>query len=302
MAPRGRNNWIEALRVIAAFGIVWFHADIPGRRIAYSGLALFLALSTYLECQRDPDRPLELGKLASRLLTPWAAFYAFYVVLDLVRHRDWVQGNPLSWVLEGPSPHLWFLPYAFAWQLMIRGARSKISFRQFGSVVAPIVFCVLMVSMMLSPAWARAPSLQAQPIQQYLGAIGPTAFGVVLAGAERRLSARLVLAAGLALMAFCSLTAAGPAWLPATLGCAALTAAVMVDRKFGLPSLAPLPGLMLGVYLIHPAVMMGVHAAHVAGWPVPVLTFAVSTAMVWAADRVRVTRPRGDGVRAGAAP
>ena len=37
--------------------------------------------------------------------------------------------------------------------------------------------------------------------------------------------------------------------------------------------------------LVHPAVMMGVHAAHFVGWPVPVLTFAASTAVVWMAAR-----------------
>lgn len=39
---------IEILRVLSAFGIVWFHSGAPGRAFAYSGLVIFIILSVYL--------------------------------------------------------------------------------------------------------------------------------------------------------------------------------------------------------------------------------------------------------------
>ena len=43
-----RRQWVEALRVVAAFGIVWYHAQIPtGHAVSYAGLSAFLAISLY---------------------------------------------------------------------------------------------------------------------------------------------------------------------------------------------------------------------------------------------------------------
>ncbi|OOY29401.1 hypothetical protein BMI90_03920 [Thioclava sp. L04-15] len=106
----GRNATIDYLRLIAAFAIVWFHANAPGHSIAYAGLAFFLVLLGMPSRAGIADR-------ARRLLRPflvWSVIYgAARIALSLARGEpsfDWVEPSML---FTGTQLHLWFLPFAF---------------------------------------------------------------------------------------------------------------------------------------------------------------------------------------------
>jgi surface polysaccharide O-acyltransferase-like enzyme len=85
-----RNGLVDCGRLAAALGIVWFHTQAPGTRVAYAALPFFLVLLAM------PSRA-GLHDRARRLLVPflqWSVVYACHMFLT------------------GTSVHLWFLPFA----------------------------------------------------------------------------------------------------------------------------------------------------------------------------------------------
>lgn len=60
-APTVRNGLIDYGRFVAALGIVWFHTQAPGTRLAYVSLPFFLVLLTM------PSRA-SLGTRARKLI------------------------------------------------------------------------------------------------------------------------------------------------------------------------------------------------------------------------------------------
>ena len=117
-----RNGFLDYLRLIAAFGIVWFHAAAPGYRIAYAGLPVFLVLLAL------PSR-MGMADRARRLLLPfliWSAVYALFRAWNAAE-----QGQALfEWwkprmFLTGTSIHLWFLPFAFLVALVAPALRAS---------------------------------------------------------------------------------------------------------------------------------------------------------------------------------
>lgn len=105
-----RNGLVDYCRLIAAFGIVWFHTEAPGYRIAYAAVPFFIVLLSL------PSRS-SLGDRARRLLVPfviWSGIYAALRVSSAFHEGtglfDWWE----PWMLlTGTSIHLWFLPFAF---------------------------------------------------------------------------------------------------------------------------------------------------------------------------------------------
>lgn len=107
---RGRNGLIDALRCICAVGIVWFHSEAPGHRVAYIALPFFLVLLSIPMHIQFRDR-------ATRLLRPWLIWSAIFAAGESL--RAFFLGEDLfgwfqpSMILYGTMIHLWFLPFAF---------------------------------------------------------------------------------------------------------------------------------------------------------------------------------------------
>ncbi len=111
MVHPARNGLVDYGRFAAALGIVWFHTQAPGLRVAYVSLPFFLVLLAM------PSRATP-GVRARRLLIPflqWSVVYALVLTAFALR----THAAPLGWwhwsmIFTGTSLHLWFLPFAFA--------------------------------------------------------------------------------------------------------------------------------------------------------------------------------------------
>jgi len=105
-----RNGLIDYGRFVAALGIVWFHSQAPGTRIAYIALPFFLVLLSI------PSNS-SIAVRARRLLVPfvtWSLIFAMLRTALSLKHGD----PPFGWwdwsmVFSGTWIHLWFLPFAF---------------------------------------------------------------------------------------------------------------------------------------------------------------------------------------------
>lgn len=105
-----RNGLIDYGRFLAALGIVWFHTQAPGYRVAYIALPLFLVLLTM-----PPSAGF--GTRARRLLVPFLTWSLVFAMLSTALALK-NQNPPFEWwrwhmLLSGTWIHLWVLPFAF---------------------------------------------------------------------------------------------------------------------------------------------------------------------------------------------
>jgi hypothetical protein len=133
-----RNGLLDYCRLIAAFGIVWFHTEAPGFRIAYAALPFFLVLLAM------PSRA-GLGERARQLLVPfavWSVIYALLLMLTAVKNDLDIFGwwRP-QMIVMGTSIHLWFLPFAFLVALAAPFLRGK------HAVVLPFLAACLLAAL-----------------------------------------------------------------------------------------------------------------------------------------------------------
>jgi peptidoglycan/LPS O-acetylase OafA/YrhL len=85
--PR-RDQAIEFLRVIAALGIVFFHAKTGFSEIGYAGLVAFLVLSLSLEVGINYERKRSIKNLALTFIIPFLIWSVIYALLNLARGRS----------------------------------------------------------------------------------------------------------------------------------------------------------------------------------------------------------------------
>ena len=266
-----RNRWVEALRVIAAFGIVWYHSRYaPGRFIGYGGLIAFVVIATYYETRRV--RPVALRVTAARLLLPWAFWSIAFAAINLV------QRDPIftaGGVLAGTAPHLWYLPFILAVICVIRFFKGKIAY--------PAIFA-LGVMIVTATGWRAAADHIGPPLSQWVHAMPAALLGIVLAQEGRRWTLIAGIAIG-AMLLLLSLTGVG---VPYTVGCAAAAFALLEGANpKALAFVERLSPLMFGVYLIHPVFLSLGHRLHLLNVPQIMFAFVAATL---AAAAIRMTK------------
>lgn len=111
---------IEWMRLLAAFGIVWFHTEnAEWRSAGYAGLPIFLLVFGFLIVVHYDEISLSefVKRRASRLLLPWFFWSIVYILARAFKtiyidkeSLDLFSSNTL---LIGGSLHLWFLPFSF---------------------------------------------------------------------------------------------------------------------------------------------------------------------------------------------
>ena len=120
-----RNATYDYARLLAAFGIVQFHAGAPGGAFGYAALPFFLMLMLIMAVPAASVSDLRpyAQRRAQRLLRPWLIWSGIYAALKLV--EVWLTPRTISdefalhMILTGPAIHLWFLPFAFVCCLLI---------------------------------------------------------------------------------------------------------------------------------------------------------------------------------------
>lgn len=286
-SPSSQRQSIDLLRIVSAFGIVWFHMQAPGPLVGALALSLLLMVAGALSV----DSARRRGGLAfwrsraGRVLGPWLAWSALYLTVEALRF-GWAEAaridSPLS-LLIGPAIHLWFLPFialasgfaVAAAAVLTRAGRVRLAA---ALLAAP---CAL-------PSLALQQGLLPEPLAQWSVAIVPFAYGLLFAAGRDRGAPEAAL--GFALVA--AVTAWwgwGSPFAPVL-----VVAALLFEGVWRLPlhhpALPALGRLTLGVYLIHPLMILAWHAG---GWGQPALgavaVFAASAAATWAlAVTVRV--------------
>lgn len=252
-----RNATIDYAKLVAAAGIVIFHAGAPGASIGYAALPFFVMLLicfAWPSAEREPLATYTLGQVR-RLMTPWAIWSAIYGTLKLVEVA--ATGKPVSeefspWMwLTGPSIHLWFLPFAFAACLALRPlARASASWSARGSLGFAAGCAGLAVAILMATQGMVLPT----PTAQWAFGLPAVALGVAFSLTQRaerpRLATSFVVAFTMAGLAF-------TAWVPGAFQIALAMVALWLTFTFPLPEsrAAQLCAkLSIMLYLAHPLV------------------------------------------------
>ena len=290
--PKKRDQAIEALRIVAAFAIVAFHAQVGDYRWWHSGLVVFVFLAAMFAAQpRDEPRPVLL--VLRRLMVPFVFWYGVYLAANFALGRPLLlDSNWVTAVLAGPSFHLWFLPFAaFGVGLALQfGKMDDGARRTLANVSAVVGAFMLAGSSRWFPLFWEFPS----PLSQWAHASPALLLGIFAGcifhgGIAAMLQA--VFYFSVSLIAFwAGASSFGPAYAAAF----AALGAVTILTRFWPPNwrVQPIADCMFGVYLTH--IITLAIAARVVGrenWAQVVIAFALSLAGVYLARRfVPVTR------------
>lgn len=269
-----RNLWVECLRIVAAFGIVWYHSRyVEGRFVAYGGLIAFVVLAAYFEATRV--RKVGIVDTARRLLLPWLFWSLAFAAINIVQHDPlFVAGG----IVAGTAPHLWYLPFIFVVVCTIRLFRGRIAY--------PAVFA-LGVMIVTATAWRAASQGAGPPFAQWVHAVPAALFGVILAQNGRQWTLLAGIAVGAMTLLF-SLTGVGT---PYTIGCATAAFALTADSSPArLAIVTRVTPLLFGVYLIHPIFLSAGHRLHLLNVPQIAFAFVASIGAVAAMRTTAIGR------------
>lgn len=277
-----RDQGIEALRIVAAFAIVAFHAQMGAYFWWLSGLVVFVFLAPFYAVQTGAGWR-GAGYLAQRLLVPFAFWYAVYAALNLALGRPlFVQDHAVTILLAGPSWHLWFLPFIFLVLLAARPLARTPSAMLIGALCAAQGVCFLAMAPIWYPHIWQMPIPLPQALRMVPIALLGAGAGLLARGNCRWAIIPIALGLGISL----AVPIIGYS-APVAAGLGAIGLVLMVQRYWPkrLP-VQPLADCMLGVYLTH-IITLAIAARLVERGSIAqvIIAFALSLAGVWAARR-----------------
>lgn len=179
-----RNATIDYARLLAAFGIIFFHAKAPGGSVGYAGLPFFTMLTVCLATQAAQSTAFTrfLAARAKRLLVPWLVWSGIYGSLKIAQAilEDHTIAQEFSgWMLlTGPAIHLWFLPFIFAVSVAVFpiGRRLKAP----GLATALLLMVAVTGAATLS-FWLLGATKPPIPLAQWLEVLPAAIWGIALA-------------------------------------------------------------------------------------------------------------------------
>ncbi len=275
---------IEILRILSMFGIVWFHTSpYQWRSLTYSGLIIFLILTTYLSSNHSKpviDR-------TKRLLLPWLIWMLIYAGINLMLNKPMSASDSVFITLiSGTCFHLWFLPFIFLIHLLFDQAKNNIPATTLSRSAG-----VLVIALLLScPLW-REPSLTlGYPFAQWAHAVIGVLIGAFMWGIAKPIPLKdklilLTIIYGTLLM----LPVKGIG-IPYFIGTMILTLIIKRDYSDLIQfDPTPLSKLMFGVYLIHPIIIglysiLGITLSDIK----PVIVFIISAGVIWTIKKIRL--------------
>lgn len=269
---RTRILGFDLLRFLAVAAVIWFHTHAPGSEYTLWHVPTLVIISAVLACEscKNLYGPGFIRKRASRILLPWLFWCAVFGGIDLVRYfatgRSILMERSGMFLLAGTALHLWFLPFIFVVTVFAAYLRGFV-IRDSQTMRITFVALLFLASILLlfwvekSLFWRSYPV----PFIQWAAAAPAVCLGVLLGvaipsdlrilGGERGVSLLFGIAGGLTLliatgftgMAFYSLVACG------------LVLLANVWRGTESPKwLAFVGSITMGVYLVHPLLIMGV--------------------------------------------
>jgi len=282
-----RNQAIEILRIVSAYGVVAFHAHVPFYDLAYSGLTIFLILLTYVDCAFNWEARRSILSLSKSLLVPWLIWMIVCAAWNVRTHKPVLLVHPwVAGILSGTAPHLWFLPTAWAVLVALNQMKGR---------TAPVLLFgasgVLAAGLLVTaPLWHARFPLWSPPCPQWFQASPALLFGVVLGLAGRVPRAVLWGVGAVLALAGASLLVSPITGItvPYLVGAACVLIALWLGPRIGPDrvNVRPLSACMLGVYLGHPlglniiGMATGKHSLTTVN-----LTFVVMLAVTWVAQR-----------------
>jgi hypothetical protein len=245
-----RRQDIEALRLLSAFGIVWFHTGQAGGRVAYAGLIAFLSLSLLLGGRRGRPDAATLRHRTRRLLLPWGIWFTVYGLWNRSQGLPVLPVDlaPVGAVLAGPSIHLWYLPFLFACLAGLDVLRARLPPARLSTTAG-----LLAAAVTASAPWWRPVTLGLPyPLLQWADAAAPVLLGVFLLGSDRLAPGLKRTIAGLNLLVAAAVVPFDWIGLPLLLGQAAV---LLIDSgrtsAWVRCDLTAWSGATFGVYLCH---------------------------------------------------
>jgi surface polysaccharide O-acyltransferase-like enzyme len=271
---------IELLRVISAFGIVWFHSGLDyGRDIAYAGLIYFLIVASYFAAKSIKQRSIK--QRASRLLIPCVLWSTVYASFKLSLGWSLFKGGHslISMVLTTPSIHLWFLPFLFFCLVAVDSIKRYLSIKTIALLSAFGASTLLLTSSF----WREVSFLT--PLAQYTHAFPAVLIGLFL-GCYDELSVRnkTILFGGLCLAitltAFSKLNGISITYLIGFIASLSLLCfkSLVGENKF----ILAISKLTFGIYLVHVLFIFILKHFDVDGVMLPVTVFILSAIFIHA--------------------
>lgn len=256
-----RNGSLDMMRLVAACGIVIFHAGGPGAAIGYAGLHFFLILLPLFAFDSGGRVRARTGR-AERLLLPWLGWGLIFGALKLAEvvamGKPWHVEFQLWMLVTGPALHLWFLPFAFVVTSvlpLLQPLSNAIAQRQGPALAVAAGLATLSgLSLGLLPMAGTTP-----PWPQYAFGIPGVLLGLAIGLSPGQRARWMVLAT---LIAGFHLAGWPQGALQLAIAGAAILACLQMPRTAG-PLSRQAAGMALTVYLLHPLILsLAERAAH----------------------------------------
>lgn len=293
---------IEGLRFLAAFGIVWFHADEASwRNVGYAGLPIFVLVFCALIVIHFNDLQFsEYGrKRSKRLLIPWLFWSIVFSVIKAGRcylSADHSLSVP-SWndFIMGGNIHLWFLPFAFFLSLLLYWM-CRYALRSEKTVNVIALSIILTVLSFYTTGYLTKYTSLCPPFAQWSFAFSCLPLGFCIGYIYRTMTNHsrylaysilygMVVIVCLHLHGLWDSTLLIPYGLGTLLTILAFTVTIPYEKNGQF-----LGALTYGIYLIHPLVMFAVNRVSVLRPPLLMIlaTFFLSALIVYGLRKTRL--------------
>lgn len=291
------NNSIDIVRILSAFGIVWYHVNAPGGDFGYSGIVCFLELSAFFLCAQEPSRNY-FKKRAERLLIPWLFWSIIYGFLNLAKGHKFlgVADSMTATIFTGTYIHLWYLPFLFICGLIV--SPVVIFIRHWRNTMGVMLVAIIVSDLGLVLSSILRSAVHSAPWAEWLHAfpaviIGSSAWLILNSHIDQHTKNILY---SILLITVSIISILTIAWqrqcglgIPYLLG----TFIAMLSLRFNTMPLLfvrQFSDLTMGIYLIHAFVISIIHKFALVDFPVSVAVvgFSMSAAVVFTLRIIRL--------------